>query len=439
MPGVSSGKRSDPSSNLSKSQIVDILASYPHENTNQLALRIGTSSVTVRTWLRENGVTIQGNRLSPEIERAVLAAYVEEGLSTGEIKDQYSLSKQTVRDVLARNQIPLVKRRRTNRPSTRAKRSPLSASEQSSIVLGYRQGQSSGELAKEFNTVDTTILRVLDKQQVTRRPQGKLTPDLRLQIANQYMAGAPSSLIASKLEITDTSVLSALKEAGIERRSRAEAKRIYPMDERAFAQLTNDSAYWLGFLMADGCVYDGRLSLTLQKGDQGHLVKLRTFLKGPSLPIRSFGDNAVSLQVNSRQLCADLALWGVLPRKSLTAQASGFVEAHPAFWLGMIDGDGTVGIRKRDGSPKVILCAGGSHILTQFVDYIERWSADSFRPTIGVRRQPTRLYRVTLGGVRARDFLRHLHESRPVALDRKRLKAEQALAYRTQAEQRQSP
>lgn len=129
MPGVASGKRSDPSSHLSKSQIADILASYPQENTNQIALRIGTSSVTVRSWLRRYGVAIQGHRLSPAVERAVLSDYMEGELSTGEIQDKHSLSKQTVRDVLARNQVPLVKRRRATRPSLRPKRAPLSASE----------------------------------------------------------------------------------------------------------------------------------------------------------------------------------------------------------------------------------------------------------------------------------------------------------------------
>jgi hypothetical protein len=35
-------------------------------------------------------------------------------------------------------------------------------------------------------------------------------------------------------------------------------KRIYTLNEKAFDQLTDEAAYWVGFLLADGCIYRDR-------------------------------------------------------------------------------------------------------------------------------------------------------------------------------------
>jgi DNA-binding transcriptional regulator WhiA len=59
--------------------------------------------------------------------------------------------------------------------------------------------------------------------------------------------------------------------------------KVYTVNEAVFDTITEESAYWLGFLMADGSINTGktgnpRIALTLAERDREHLVKFRKFL-----------------------------------------------------------------------------------------------------------------------------------------------------------------
>jgi len=90
------------------------------------------------------------------------------------------------------------------------------------------------------------------------------------------------------------------------------------------------------------------------------------------------------------------ALSGSFPRKSGCEEATGGVDAYPAFWRGMIDGDGTLamegsvgGGEQRTGlgngrryfSPYLRLC-GSRRICEQFTTFAQQALGDPFAPTI---------------------------------------------------------
>ena len=51
------------------------------------------------------------------------------------------------------------------------------------------------------------------------------------------------------------------------------------MNENIFQQIdSNNKAYWLGFLAADGSVKGNELSIGLSSKDRGHLAKFLTFI-----------------------------------------------------------------------------------------------------------------------------------------------------------------
>lgn len=120
------------------------------------------------------------------------------------------------------------------------------------------------------------------------------------------------------------------------------------------ADTTNaEFAYWIGFLLADGCISEqligsDRLIVGLNKRDRGHLVRLRKWL-GSNHPIVNRPKyNSVELRIRSQKLCDMLRDFGITPRKSLTAIPDGRLINNRHFWRGMIDGDGTVFIDGRD-------------------------------------------------------------------------------------------
>ena len=51
------------------------------------------------------------------------------------------------------------------------------------------------------------------------------------------------------------------------------------VEYNAFDTITEESAYWLGFISADGCLRGNTLSIGLQESDYNHLVKFKEFIK----------------------------------------------------------------------------------------------------------------------------------------------------------------
>lgn len=138
-----------------------------------------------------------------------------------------------------------------------------------------------------------------------------------------------------------------------------EGHRIYKADYNYFDKIdSEDKAYWLGFLFADGCIVDGdgskRLQISLKSDDYKHLCKLKKSLNSTH-PIhhrviksgKMQGKKYCSLFIRSDKLCDALIKLGCTPRKSLTLEFPKLSKKLiPHFIRGYFDGDGTVFISK---------------------------------------------------------------------------------------------
>jgi DNA-binding transcriptional regulator WhiA len=133
--------------------------------------------------------------------------------------------------------------------------------------------------------------------------------------------------------------------------------KVHTVNEAVFDTITEESAYWLGFLMADGNINTGktgnpRIALTLAERDREHLVKFRKFLNCSNqilLKIVKVNEktwNQYTLRFSSKNIADRLNEFGITKRKSLTAKSIG-LEDNKHFWRGVLDGDGY--IKNRDG------------------------------------------------------------------------------------------
>ena len=112
---------------------------------------------------------------------------------------------------------------------------------------------------------------------------------------------------------------------------------------------TEEKAYWLGFIMADGCVYKGsdassyRLQINLKGSDKEHLDKLQKSINS-SYKIQEKkvkNSDVCLLKVNSTKMCQDLMALNVTPRKSMLCQMPSLEEhLEKHFIRGYFDGDG---------------------------------------------------------------------------------------------------
>jgi hypothetical protein len=253
---------------------------------------------------------------------------------------------------------------------------------------------------------------------MSRQDRHNLGAEQVTEICHRYRAGESSIVIGLRFEIPAPTICSLLRRCRITLRDPSSARRKLPLNETAFATITPESAYWSGFLIADGAVSGGTLIVRLAAKDMSHLQELRRFL-GSGHKVQHIARNgwagtpAVQLAIPSARLVADLAALGVLPRKSFTAMACPSLQHNRHFWRGVVDGDGHVGIDRRRDVPRLEL-VGPAGLLTQFRSF-----AQSLTMTNASVRPHKTIHRFQLSGRAAAAVLHHLYDTCTMALERK--------------------
>lgn len=169
------------------------------------------------------------------------------------------------------------------------------------------------------------------------------------------------------------------------------AENKYTCNDRFFENIdTEEKAYWLGFVTADGWLTDrGMLGIKLHKKDRSHLVKFREAIES-NHRIYDYDDGSVSLCVQRQAINSSLRKLGITPRKSLTATpATVSSDLYKHYWRGLVDGDGTL---IHDPRPKFILdLAGTFNIVSEFARFCYQ-----FCDTAAIPRQYGNLWRFRL-------------------------------------------
>jgi len=195
--------------------------------------------------------------------------------------------------------------------------------------------------------------------------------------------------------------------------------------------LPSESAYWIGFLFADGYLHQGRhgakrVCLRLKASDATHIEKFVRYIESNSR-IYLYDDNTASVQIASDDL-ADLMIGhGVVFRKSMTVSAPEYLRYDRDFWRGVVDGDGCIGVPKR----RVDLVSGSQVLLDQYADFVEYKLG--FRPNVHYRKD-SRTKSVSISHLRGEALIRVLYSGASVYLDRKYGRAMQALRFSSSLE-----
>lgn len=169
-------------------------------------------------------------------------------------------------------------------------------------------------------------------------------------------------------------------------------KSKYTLNENAFGMLTEESAYWLGVLMADGSVdhLRGISRLRLGLKDTELVEQFRTFL-GSNHPIKDRGDVRL-LELSSHELVASVEKYGIVSGKTKIAEAHTSLTSMPSFWRGVIDGDGCT--YTKNGYPHIVL-VGAEPLMNQYLTFVKTQVDTAARV-----RPDGSIFRVSLGGKR---------------------------------------
>jgi len=156
-----------------------------------------------------------------------------------------------------------------------------------------------------------------------------------------YLGGVGTTELASRYGVHRTTIQRYLKSKGVELRFTPYTD----YNHGFFGTYTIASAYWAGFIMADGCVKSDRntLEIGLAKTDSGHLEKFYQAI-GLRREVKTYGKASFAV-VSGSQIVSDLRkLYGITPRKSLVARFPNNLpdDLHHHFIRGVFDGDGSI-------------------------------------------------------------------------------------------------
>lgn len=258
---------------------------------------------------------------------------------------------------------------------------------------------------------------------------GKLIEDQKPRMVEIYKPGDSALQIVQLLELSPGTANHWLHRRVVFLRGLRETPTRHRLRHNAFDELTSVSAYWIGFLFADGSVAPCKQSLTVQlrisECDRDHLVKLRTFLGSThtisTAPAGNYGGYpsrpSVCLRVGSERLAQRLLSLG-----RYEGTINGTLTRSRDFWRGVVDGDGSLGFLAT-GYPYFGL-VGSRRLLEAFLLFLK---SNGLGARMTIRPDRT-IFQIATAGHTAEKIVSFLYRDASVALDRKAASAAQIAA-----------
>jgi hypothetical protein len=213
---------------------------------------------------------------------------------------------------------------------------------------------------------------------------------------------------------------------------RAGWQRRYPINEHAFDRPTPVGWWLVGLLAADGSINEGdhRISLCQTIEDADVLRAFYAYVGCPDRPLTMLNLSdaarrrqlprrpAAEARVFSKRIVRALSRHGVVARKTAKLELGHEAAREPAVWLGLLDGDGSVGIYREGRQPRVRF-SGTRRLMEQCEEFWHgRLQIVGPRPTATPHRKG--IWQFSLCSEKARRAAEILLLSSPISQLRKR-------------------
>lgn len=234
----------------------------------------------------------------------------------------------------------------------------------------------------------------------------------------KYEEGNSVASIAKELGIDRHRLSKELKQHGV-MVSRTSSK--YKYNESFFIDIdTEEKAYWLGFMYADGYVSarDCKFELGLKGDDIGHVEKFRnTIVPGKPVHLRK-KDGSCRLNGTNKIVTTSLISKGCIPNKSKTLEfpTTDIVPEHLMrhFLRGFFDGDGCIHLDSKDKGVASWTC-GSKSFTESLKKFLER-TLDISKTSISIHKG---CFDYRHHGNSTTTVLQYLYDGCSVYLDRK--------------------
>jgi intein-encoded DNA endonuclease-like protein len=309
----------------------------------------------------------------------------------------------------------------------------LDEESQAQIIKDYRSCGKFSDVARKWNVDFRTIRDFIKTEDVTLIPKKmNITKDIEDAVVNSYENGDRLYKIHEITKVPYRKILNIIKSRDIQ----LTGNRWYKYNKNFFDIVdTEEKAYWLGFIYADGGVYsDGgkinTLTIKLAKKDVKHLEKLKSTL-GATNPIKfrtvtkcmpngKVGTfYSAMLRFTSKHIFETMCKHGCVPNKSLVTEfpSNGTIPEWLVchFIRGYFDGDGCITINKKNNQPHFSILGSRNFLLA-----IQSIFVNARGLSLTKLSKPSAIHRMSYGGrlncLAIRDYL---YKDATIYLDRK--------------------
>lgn len=293
------------------------------------------------------------------------------------------------------------------------------------IIEFLNEGNSMKKACEKFGVDKTTLASTLDKAGYRKiQHSDKRDNSYDNAIINLFNENISIENIAKRLNISTNKVSKCLKVNNINNNRNFNT---YSFDTNIFDVIdTEEKAYWLGFLYADGYVsLEKGIELTLSEKDLKHLEKFKSFMKSNHKIQQREDIKAYRLCIYSKDLAQRLTSLGCFQNKSLILKfpTKKQVPKHLIhhFMRGYFDGDGCVALSKSKYRPQLHFSVIGTN---DFLTEYEKIILNILKRTSGNKwSRCGKAYEINFGGnLQCKKIFDYLYKDATIYLERKRNK-----------------
>ena len=257
----------------------------------------------------------------------------------------------------------------------------ISKNQEQLVVDLYQEGKTVAEVATEVNISNSSVIRVLERNGIERRSKGdhkvvnKFSDELEKEIVRLYIEeNKNTNEIAAMYKTYNTSIRRVLLRNNIEIRTYGIATRIIELEDIKSKEGTPDFDYFLGLLATDGCLTGNAVVLDFSEENKELLDYWNEFLGNKCNITTSihkiYKVKQYRIAFSNPEVIEYFKKFGLKERKTFDLQLS---YINWDVLRGIIDGDGCILSRNHDTTVTICITSG----CKKFLEQIQKFYSDN--------------------------------------------------------------
>lgn len=392
---------------MTNNDILIYIKEHPELSNRKIALGLSIDKSKVSKLRKENGLESPNKRLTENQKNYIINNAHK---SSTILSKELNIPASTIRGLWQRNNI---NKKKIFNPNV------------DEFIKLYDEYNSSRKLARIYGFDRVTILNFARKIGYDNSIELKFNDEEVKYICSMYYKTSAEKL-SEKLNCSGSLISKIWSENGLTGKD----NRTFYSNFDYFETIDSyDKAYFLGFIGADGCVYDRNevnrqksLSICIHRKDEYILDIFRKCIDSNNKILRNeyYTDNNVLVETStivivSDKMCDDLSKYEIVPRKTWTFKVKNIPDKYMWHFIrGFFDGDGSISKNKKSDNPSdySMSFVGNKYTMSFIHDYLSNHNIKSSLLKCKEDNYANDFYQLTINNINSRYLLiEYLYEN----------------------------